>query len=325
VIAAPRSVSFVIPVRNDAVRLGRCLDTILAGVPSNSRVEIVVADNGSTDNSVAVARASGATVLNLPGLRLGALRNLAAAEATGDVLAFVDADHEIVPAWIPSAIEAFEDPAVAAVGAPCHPPTPATWVQRLYDHLRRHPADREPVDWLGSGNMAVRRSAFDEVGGFDTTLETCEDVDLCRKLRGRGYTLTADRRMRNIHYGDPRTLGQVFFGELWRGRDNIRVSLRPPWTSRTLASAAVPVANLAAAGLALTGLLLGPWIGPWLAASAVAYLVLMIGLRASAMTRHARLADWPKACAVAVVYEAGRALALTGRFGYRRRRRAALA
>ena len=45
----------------------------------------------------------------------------------------------------------------------------------------------ERVTWLGSGNMAVRRSAFEEVGGFDTTLETCEDVDLCRKLRARGY------------------------------------------------------------------------------------------------------------------------------------------
>ena len=43
------------------------------------------------------------------------------------------------------------------------------------------------------------------------------------------------------------------------------------------------------------------------------------------MIRHAPLADWPKACAVAAAYEAGRALAVTGRFGYRRRRPAAVA
>jgi hypothetical protein len=321
----PRTISFVIPVRNDAARLGRCLDTILESAPSRHGVEVVVADNGSTDDSVSVARAAGATVLELPGLRLGELRNRAAAATNGSILAFVDADHEIVPAWIPSAVAAFDDPATGAVGAPCHPPSPATWVQRLYDRLRRHPADRESVDWLGSGNMAVRRSAFDQVGGFDTSLETCEDVDLCRKLRAAGFNLIADRRMRNVHHGDPRTLGQVFFGELWRGRDNLRVSLRPPWTLRTLVSAAMPVANLAAAGLVGAGLLARSRTGSVASASALAYLVLVIGLRASVMTRHARIADWPKACAVAFAYEAGRALAVTGRFGYRRRRRAAIA
>jgi hypothetical protein len=321
-------VSFVIPVRNDARRLARCLDTIRDGMTPLTEVEIVVADNGSTDDSVAVARAAGATVLDLPGVRLGELRNRAAAAATGEILAFVDADHEIVRAWIPAAIEAFTDPRTGAVGAPCHPPTPATWVQRLYDRLRRHPADREPVDWLGSGNMAVRRQAFDQVGGFDTSLETCEDVDLCRKLRGAGYALLADTRMRNVHHGDPRTLGQVFFGELWRGRDNLRVSLRPPWTGRTLVSAVMPVANLSAAvvGLAgLAGLAARSATGATMAGVGLTYLALVVGARASSMTRHARLSDWPRACAVAAAYEAGRALAVTGRFGYRRRRRAAIA
>src|SRR5262245_1380949 len=232
-------VSFIIPVRNDATRLARCLESIRANHYPVDCLEIVVIDNGSTDDSAQVARSFGARVVSLPGVRLGALRNRGVAESRGEILAFVDADHEIVPGWIAAAVDVLADPGVSAVGAACRPPQPGTWVQQLYDRLRRHPPGQRPVDWLGSGNMAVRRSSFQTVEGFDTRLETCEDVDLCRKLRARGDVLIADERLYNVHYGDPRTLANVFFGELWRGRDNVRVSLRPPRSIRNMASAAM--------------------------------------------------------------------------------------
>jgi hypothetical protein len=332
-------VSFVIPVRDDAARLRSCLGRIAQCTPPGVAVEIVVADNGSTDESVDVARTAGAHVLSLPGVRVGELRNRAAAAARGEILAFVDADHEIVPEWIPAAVEALAVDGIGAVGAPYHPPSPSTWVQRFYDRLRRHPAGQEPVQWLGSGNLAVRRSAFDDVGGFDSTLETCEDVDLCRKLRGRGYRLLADDRMKNVHHGDPQTLRQVFFGELWRGRDNVRVSLRPPVSGRALASALVPMVGLVAGAFVVAGVLSGSPRGLAVAAAAAGVLVVLVGLRASLMLDlvgppgmagrgrrpGAGPGAWWRALAVAGAYEAGRALALAGRFGYRRRRPVAAA
>ncbi|MCC7009125.1 MAG: glycosyltransferase [Acidobacteria bacterium] len=321
------AVSFVVPVRNDAERLARCLASIRAAAPAGVDVEIVVADNGSTDGSAEVARRAGATVLSLPGLRVAELRNRAAAIARGDLLGFVDADHEIVPGWIAAAIELLLPAARGGAGAPCRPPARATWVQRLYDRLRRHPrATAEPVEWLGSGNMAVRRRAFEEVGGFDATLETCEDVDLCRKLRARGYGLVSDPRLGNVHYGDPATLRQVFYGEVWRGRDNVRVSLRAPRTVRTLASAAIPVLGLIAILTAAAGLLLlGPTAGWRLAGLSLTIPLVLVALRATVMLRTIWSADWPKALAVAAAYEAGRAIAVVGRVSYRRRRRSAAA
>lgn len=313
--------SFVIPVRDDAARLDVCLQSIARSVPAGRAVEIVVADNGSTDASAAVARMYGATVLDLPGLRLGELRNRAAEAAGGTVLAFVDADHEIAPDWIAAALDALADERVGAAGAPCDAPCPGTWVQRSYDRLRRHPDRQEPVEWLGSGNLAVARASFEQVGGFDTTLETCEDVDLCRKLRAHGYRLVSDPRLRNVHHGDPRTLTQVFLGELWRGRDNVRVSLRAPRTGRTLVSAAVPVFNLTASVAVVAGLLSAPVVGPVVAVTAGSGLALMVALRASRMLRASAPGDWPNAFAVAAAYESGRALAVAGRFGYTRRRR----
>jgi glycosyltransferase involved in cell wall biosynthesis len=324
-MAAAPIVSFIVPVRNDARRLEHCLRSITAGAPAAGQVEVVVADNGSTDESPAVARRAGATVIVLPDIRLGELRNRAVQAARGDVLAFVDADHEIGPDWVPAAIDVLADNRVAAVGAPCRPPSPATWVQRLYDRLRRHPGAQEEVSWLGSGNMAVRRSAFERVGGFDTTLETCEDVDLCRKLRAHGFRLVADARLHNVHFGDPPTLRHVFFGELWRGRDNVRVSLRSPRSWRTLVSAAIPVVNLVALALVVIGLISRTALGLAIAAVAGAAVLILMGLRASVMVVGAPSRDFPQAFAVAAAYELGRALALTARVGYGRRRRGATA
>lgn len=317
------SLSFVIPVRDDAARLRSCLRSISASTPPGAAVEIVVVDNGSRDDSAQAARLHGAIVVELPGVRLGELRNRGARRASGSILAFVDADHEIAAGWIAAAIDALSQPGIGAAGAPCHPPTPATWVQRWYDRLRRHPRAQEPVEWLGSGNMAVRREAFESAGGFDTTLEACEDVDLCRELRASGWRLLADERMRNVHYGDPRSLAQVFFGELWRGRDNVRVSLRKPTTGRTIASAAVPLANLLLAATAVAGLLTLSRPGLAIGATAIGLLLAVIALRTARMAGMAAPADWVRAFAVAAAYEAGRALAVIGRSGHRRRRAAA--
>jgi GT2 family glycosyltransferase len=313
-------ISFVIPVRDDAVRLEACLRSIAAGTPPGAAVEVVVADNGSTDDSVRVALAAGARVLVLPRARLGELRNRAAAASQGSILAFVDADHEIAPGWIAAAVEALSQSGIGAAGAPCHPPSPATWVQRSYDRLRRHPVAQEPTEWLGSGNMAVRREAFEQAGGFDTSLDTCEDVDLCRKLRAAGWQLLADERMRNVHHGDPRSLGQVFFGELWRGRDNVRVSLRRPTSGRTIASAVIPVVNLTLAVIAIIGLLSWSRLGVGIASAALLLLLAVVALRTTRMAGVATPGEWIRSFAVAAAYEGGRALAIVGRSAYRRRR-----
>jgi hypothetical protein len=85
------------------------------------------------------------------------------------------------------------------------------------------------------------------------------------------------------------------------------------------------LANLTAAAAIVAGLVAGPGLGFTAAAASAVYLAGVIALRAAVMPRAARLSEWPTACAVALAYEAGRALALAGRFGYRRRRRTAIA
>jgi GT2 family glycosyltransferase len=320
------SLSFIVPVRNDAARLRRCLESIRASA-SDIPIEIIVIDNGSTDESRDVARAAGACLLELPARRVAELRNLAASHAAADVLAFVDADHEIDPDWANAALGVFEDPSVVAAGAPYSTPADGTWVQRTYDRFRRRQPGSHATRWLPSGNLVVRREAFERVGGFDVSLEACEDVDLCQRLRVEGRLVSASA-LRSVHHGDPSTLKGLFLGELWRGRDNLRVSLRAPVAPRSLPSIVIPVLNL----LSLVGVIVGAATWPGgrpLAAAGIAFIALSIVTRAAALLRSAR-SDHPAespggvgaVVVVAAVYEAARALALVLRNTPERRRRA---
>jgi GT2 family glycosyltransferase len=315
-------IAFIIPVRDDAQRLEACLQSLRQNHYDQSRVAFVVVDNGSRDASVTIARDAGAQVLSAPGLRVSALRNMGAAATAAPVLAFVDADHLLSPDWIRSALEDLRaSDTIGGVGALCLAPSPGTWVQRAYDRLRGRVPGRRPTSWLGAGNMAVKRAVFEEVSGFDESLETCEDVDLCKRVRAAGYELISDSRLVNVHVGDPATLTALFRGELWRGRSNLIVSFRPPVTIAELPSALIPIADLIlllGAGFLLLAMPYQP-----LGLACLAGVVALSALRALRMAsadgsfRPGRLAA---NLAVALVYDLARALSLVARAGHRARR-----
>lgn len=315
-------VSFVIPVRNDAARLEACLRSIRTnGTPA--QVEIIVVDNASTDGSARVAERFGATVVPMEEGRVSELRNRGTRHATADIFAFVDADHAIVAGWVYAALDCLQAPEVGAVGALCQAPADGTWVQQVYGLLRGAAGGQRDVVWLGSGNMAVRRDAFDALGGFDTSLDTCEDVDLCHRLRARGLRIVSDARLRNIHYGDPQTLRDVLTSERWRGRDNLRVSFRRPVTWASVPSAIIPVCQIAFLALLGGGLLGTAVVGrPALVVAAAAALAFFGAtaprvIRAAFRAKRLRFVMLLQTFAVACAYDTGRALAVVSRAPHR--------
>jgi GT2 family glycosyltransferase len=255
--------------------------------------------------------------------RVSELRNRGARQAEGGVLAFVDADNEIADGWVEAVAEAFAVENVGAAGALYRPPADGTWVQRAYGRLRGRSRGPEDVSWLCSGNLAVSRSAFEAIHGFDTSLETCEDVDLCNRLRARGFRIIGDERIGSIHHGDPKTLGELFRAELWRGRDNLRVSFRRPIAWSSVPSAILPVLDLGLLCLAVVGLVgwLLRWpfflqwgIGAVAAIAAVSFLrVAKVAVREGEMGVRSLFQSFVAAC----VYDVARALALVTRTPHR--------
>jgi GT2 family glycosyltransferase len=313
-------VSFVIPVRNDAQRLQVCLDSIKANDYPEERIELIVVDNGSTDDSPNVARQAGAAVLSVPRASVGELRNRGGLYACGDILAFVDADHAIGTDWIGEAVAALSMHDVAAAGTHCRPPAGAKWVQSRYDLLRNHVEAFADVEWLGGGNLVIKRQVFNGIGGFDCSLEACEDVDLCKRIRGIGGRILNAPTMRSTHFGDPSTLRALFAGELWRGRDNLRVTLRARRSLRTIGSAMVPLITLSALAGAIVSLIFRWTETAILLASLPLSLAALRAAVMGARDSHLTAIGTVQSFVVALVYDAARAFALVARTPHHVRR-----
>jgi GT2 family glycosyltransferase len=139
---------------------------------------------------------------DLPGVRVlpsgpvgpGAKRDLCAAAARGEFLAFLDDDAFPAPGWLEAAAELFQDPAVGAVGGPAVTPAgdPVThWASGLvYESLlvggpfafRYRPLPARDCDDYPTCNLLVRRSVFEAIGGFDTRFWPGEDTVACLKI-----------------------------------------------------------------------------------------------------------------------------------------------
>ena len=308
-------VSVVIPVRNDARRLERCLASLAEQDYPRDRYEIIVIDNGSTDDSAPVAATFGARVLIHPGLRVGALRNRGVEVARGSLLAFVDSDHEAPPGWMRTACEALAASSeVLILGSPYLAPPDGTWVQRIWELHRVRGPRRKRATWLGTGNMFLRAGDFQLVGGFREDLVAAEDVDLCVRLAELPGQILSDMRFANIHHGEPPTLMAFFWKEYWRGSSGVWGYISHGMPLHELPSLVYPLLHLL--GLA-TVLFLLPWAlvqggtaWQWLCAATCALLMpsLLLGLKTSWEMR--RLSAMPALAVLYLTYGLARAAAL---------------
>jgi GT2 family glycosyltransferase len=314
--------SVVIPVRNDAGNLARCIEA-LQGQPASATIEIIVADNGSTDSSREVARSLGATVLRIPDVPVSTLRNTGMRLARAPLVAFIDADNVVSAGWLAAVSPHFVNARVAAVGRDYSSPAAGTWVQQVYDSFRHHSLAVEEVRWLATGNIAVRRSAALAIGGFDETLETSEDFDFCNRLRRGGDRILSDPRLESIHFGDPRTLADLFKSELWRGRDTLRVGLRGMSSWSELPSVLFPLITLTSITVGLVSVALAWPLGRsllWWTGGSLGVVLTLSSLRAARMLSRVRtrsLATFAAMWTVASVYDVARAFALVVRMPHR--------
>lgn len=208
------TLSVVVCAHNEAGYLGACLHSLLA--QSRPPDEIIVVNNDSSDATGSVAAAiAGVQVVDEPRRGLVVARETGRRAAKGDILVYVDADCRAPFQWLEKIERRFlKRPSLIAMSAP----------YRFYDwHLRGRvliraydvtvaPLTQTLVKYvLGigtvfyGGNFAVRRTALDQIGGFDTSIEFHgEDTNLGRRLHAIGrvelvgdcFLFTSARRYR---------------------------------------------------------------------------------------------------------------------------------
>lgn len=195
-------ISLVIPAYNEARLLPRLLDTIDAArdrfAAGRDQVEVIVADNGSTDETADIARSRGCIVAPVEQRMIAAARNGGAAVATAPILCFVDADMQIHAETFNAIDAALRNPRVIG-GA-----TGVT-MERWSAGIALTYAMILPLVWLtnmDTGVVFMRRADFVKTGGYPEGRHFAEDVAFLLKLirlgRSGGRRMTRLRAFKSI-------------------------------------------------------------------------------------------------------------------------------
>jgi GT2 family glycosyltransferase/glycosyltransferase involved in cell wall biosynthesis len=234
-VQAPAAASVVIPNWNGRDLLARYLPSVVTALAGNPDNEVIVVDNGSTDDSAAYVRA------HFPQVKLVALeRNLGFGggsnagfrEAKNDIVVLLNNDMRVEPDFLAPLLEGFADPSVFAVSCQIFFKDPAkireetgltqgSWQDGA---LRvRHRADPAvtglfPCFYGGGGSCAFDRRKFLELGGFDELFAPFyfEDTDLGYLAWKRGWKVLYQPRS-VVHHEHRGTIGKTFGEDFIQG------------------------------------------------------------------------------------------------------------
>lgn len=194
----PIEISYLIPARNAASTLKRCIDAIKAQSGSFT-YEIIVVDNGSKDTTAKIAKQCGVKYLHLKKPSRPAARNLAAKKARGKFFAFIDSDCTVPPHWISTFMKRLaESELIAACRGGFVLPG-----QVFPENVLKNSLYGGLIHLLG-GAFLVRREAFKKVGGFDETFPYCEDIDFSWRLLAHSYQIVFADNVNTFHWQDSR-------------------------------------------------------------------------------------------------------------------------
>lgn len=245
-------ISVVIPHLNQPDFLERCLASLAAG--RRAPDEVIVVDNGSQALPEALCAAHGARLLVEAEPGPGPARNRGVAAASGDILAFIDADCMADPGWLAAAEAAMADPSATILGgdvriALTDPARPT--MTEAYESLYAYRMDRYIAreGFTGTGNLVVRRAVLEDVGPF-AGIGVAEDTDWGHRATAKGYRIRFVPEMRVYHPA------RATFAELARkwdrqiGHEYNRARARPGgrlrFVLKTLAMVPSPLVQLPA-------------------------------------------------------------------------------
>ncbi len=198
-------ISVIVPAKNASPSIGECLEALLhqEGLQLNSDYELILVDDGSTDNTAALAEKYAVKVIRQQNKGPGAARNAGAAVAQGSILAFTDADCAPTPSWLANIVSSFINPAVVGVkGAYLTRQSElvARFVQLEYEYKYARMARQSNIDFIDTYSAAYRKDVFVQNGGFNAFYRVLEDQELSSRLARKGYLMVFDPRATVYHY-----------------------------------------------------------------------------------------------------------------------------
>ena len=200
--------SVIVPVKNGHTVLPRMLDALSRSALPRETWELIVVDDGSSDDSVAIASAYADLVIRLPEPSHGPgyARNRGVERARGECVVFLDADVVVRPDTLTRLAETMmtRGDVDAVFGAYCDEPEAAGVVSKYRNLLHHYTHAQEPGEaqtfWAGCG--CVRRTVFVDVGMYDEwrfSRPQIEDVELGYRLSAHGYRILLQPEIQVTH------------------------------------------------------------------------------------------------------------------------------
>src|SRR5689334_1736023 len=223
------SISIIIPALNEEKMIGRCLESLTKLDFARERFEVILVDNGSRDNTLKIAESLqdriNIRILQVTGVRISALRNTGARAAQGNILAFLDADCLAPHDWLERIYTLAPSDGAGVLGAHYLLPADSSWVGRTWHRYQEAPKSGE-VSHIPAGDLIMLREDFLKLGGFDETIQTNEDYELCERARKAGMQVRAFPRIGVVHLGTAQSLRVFFRKQAWHGTHVVKVFLR---------------------------------------------------------------------------------------------------
>ncbi len=226
----PLRISVIIPARNNAETLDRCLRAVLIATRGQDS-EILVVDDASTDATAEIVQANGCRLLRSPEhIGAAAARNWGARHASGSVLIFTDSDIVVPSDCIERALRFLAANGLDAMIGMLDESTPETNFASRYEnyYMHRHYAMHAPdIAILYTSFAAIRASVFQRFGGFDPHYRgaSIEDMELGQRLITGGVRIRIDHSLRVTHL-KRFTLASLLRTNFRKAAGTIRIRLR---------------------------------------------------------------------------------------------------
>ena len=212
--------SIVIICLNEQRHLARCLDAIFNADHADLTIEVIVADGGSTDSTLDIARSYNVKIVHSP-RGIPRQRNAGGWAATGDLLAYVDSDVQLLPGWFAAVQNNFSGDRKKIVGSAAIMPENVSWIARAYalhrcDPNIESPSNKNEVErYLSTQSLVMGRNVFEQVGGFREDLFVDEDTEFILQAKNLGIPLWCDQKLAYIHHGEPPSAKAFFQRVKW--------------------------------------------------------------------------------------------------------------
>ncbi|MBN1552489.1 glycosyltransferase, partial [bacterium] len=218
-------VSVIVPAFNAGSTLKECLQSLHTQTYPHEHYEVIVVDDGSTDQTPVIAQSESRTVfLQQTHEGPATARNLGSLHARGNILIFTDADCTASETFIEEMVKPFNDPHIVGVKGAYRSLQKGCWArfaQIEFEERYAKLVKAESIDFVDSHAAAFRKDTFCEVGGFDPHFPVAnnEDVDLSYKIARLGYRMVFNPNAIVFHHHPDNALRYLrtkFLRAYWR-------------------------------------------------------------------------------------------------------------